>query len=121
MDGYNWGVSQPGKSWQSFGDVFGPTYRVITALSQRPLLVGETASTEEGGDKASWITSALSTEIFTYPRIRGFIWFDENKETDWRMVSTPAVQTAFRRAVRNGVYATNSFGTLEASPIQPLS
>jgi beta-mannanase len=120
MDGYNWGVLPPWKHWQTFSEIFGPTYNAITALSQKPLLVGETASTERDGDKASWITSALSTEIFAYPRIKGFIWFNEDKETDWRLESSPAAQSAFGGAVANPAYASNDYGELETSPIPPL-
>jgi hypothetical protein len=120
MDGYNWGVSPPWKTWQSFSEVFGPTYTTLTALSQKPLLVGEMASTELTGDKARWISSALSTEIFAYPRIKGFIWFDEDKETDWRIDSSQAARAAFGQAIANPAYATNTFRELEASPILPL-
>jgi beta-mannanase len=120
MDGYNWGASQTGKSWQTFSQVFGPTYEVITSLSQKPLLVGETASAEQDGSKSNWITSALSTEIFNYPRIKGFIWFNENKETDWSIESSRTAQTAFRRAIRNRAYASNSYSALSTSPIPPV-
>jgi len=120
MDGYNWGATQTWKSWQTFSEVFGPTYSVITALTQKPLLVGETASTELTGDKAAWITNALTTEIFNYPRIKGFIWFNEDKETDWRIESSPAAQAAFARAVANPVYASNNFRDLSDGPILPL-
>jgi endoglucanase len=78
------------------------------------------ASTELTGDKARWITSALSTEIFTYPRIKGFIWFDEDKETDWRIDSSQAAQAAFSQAIANPAFATNTFRELETSPIPPL-
>lgn len=120
MDGYNWGATQIWKSWQTFSDLFGPTYNDITSLTQKPLLVGETASTELTGDKANWITSALSTEIFNYPRIKGFIWFNEDKETDWRIESSPGAQAAFSSAVANPAYAGNSFSDLSTSPIPPL-
>jgi hypothetical protein len=120
MDGYNWGVSPPWKTWQTFSEVFGPTYTTITALSQKPLLVAETATTEKDGDKAHWITSALSTEIFNYPRIKGFIWFNEDKETDWRIESSQTAQSAFGLAVANPAYASNTYSDLSASPIPPL-
>jgi hypothetical protein len=120
MDGYNWGATQVWKSWQTFSEVFGPTYSILTSLTQKPLLVGETASTELTGDKAAWISNAFSTEIFNFPRIKGFIWFTEDKETDWRIESSPAAQAAFSRAVANPVYAGNTFGDLPDGPILPL-
>jgi beta-mannanase len=120
MDGYNWGATKTWHTWQTFSQVFGPTYSVITALSQKPLLVAEMASTEQDGDKAQWITSALSTEIFAFPRIKGFVWFNEDKETNWRIESTPAAQAAFSGAIANPAYASNNYSDLSTSPITPL-
>lgn len=120
MDGYNWGTSAPGKSWQTFAQVFGPTYTRITALSAKPLLIAETASAEAGGSKAAWIADAFDVAIpQQFPRIRGVVWFNENKETDWRIESSPAAQAAFAQAISSPRYTTNTYGSLDASPIPP--
>jgi endoglucanase len=34
-----------------------------------------------------------------YPQIRAVIWFHINKETDWRINSSPESQEAFKQAV----------------------
>jgi hypothetical protein len=137
MDGYNWGtivhdapdaVSPHGintnqsatvTGWQTFSQVFGPTFTHITMLSTKPLMVAEMASTEPGGSKAEWITDALSTQIpCNFKRIRAFIWFNENKETDWRIESSPSAQNAFAAAIQSGFYAANRYASLNQSPIQ---
>ena len=85
MDGYNWGTSQPGKTWQPFAQVFTQTYNDILAISTKPLMIAETASTELSGNKANWITDAYSVQIPSiFPQIKAICWFNENKETDWR-------------------------------------
>ena len=111
LDGYNWGTVG-GHSWQSFSSVFGPSYDEITGITLKPLLVAETASAESGGSKANWITSALTSEIGNFPRVKGFVWFNENKETDWRIESSAKAQAAFRQAVKGPRYTTNSYSSV---------
>jgi hypothetical protein len=97
MDGYNWGTSRDGKAWESFEDVFLPTYRRLLALTAKPMMIAETASTEQGGDKAAWIRQAFLEQLpVTLPKVRAVVWFHENKETDWRVSSSPAAVAAFK-------------------------
>jgi len=118
IDGYNWGTSRTGKAWQAFAEVFGPTYAAVARLSGKPLMISETASAEQGGDKAAWIADALGAQIpRAFPRIRAIVWFDEDKETDWRVASSPASRDAFAAAIASPVYAANGYASLAASPI----
>ena len=120
IDGYNWGtVPHPDVTgWETFSEVFTQTYTHITALSTKPLMVAETASTEQGGCKANWITDAYSTQIpSNFEKIKAIIWFNENKETDWRIESSPAAQNAFATAIQSSFYATNQYASLSESPI----
>jgi beta-mannanase len=104
LDGYNWG----GSGWQSFVQVFGASYQSITALSAKPLMIAETASAEAGGSKAQWITDAFSTQIPTkYPRVQAVLWFNQNKENDWRIESSATAQRAFAKAVSSSVYQSS--------------
>lgn len=121
MDGYNWGTVN-NYHWQTFSQVFEQTYHDILAITSRPLMVAETASAEQAGNKASWITDAFATQIpNNFPRIKAVTWFNENKETDWRIESSPSAQAAFARAVASSVYATNQCGALSVSPIPVLA
>lgn len=95
LDGYNWGTSREWTTWQSFWDVFGPGVQELQAISSRPIYIAEVASTEVGGDKAAWITDMFAT-LAAHPEIRGFTWFNDNKETDWRITSSPSAQAAFQ-------------------------
>jgi beta-mannanase len=135
MDGYNWGTvphrartaslegistnrSATVTNWQTFSEIFSQTYTHITALSTKPLMVAETASAEQGGSKANWITDAYSTQIpGNFEKIKAIIWFNENKERDWRIESSPAAQNAFATAIQPCFYATNQYASLCISPI----
>jgi hypothetical protein len=87
-----------GHVWQTPQQVFAPSVAEIQAVTRRPLLITEVGSTSTGGDKAAWIG-----QFFQYlgstPSIRGFVWFDDNKETDWAIDSTAASLSAFEAGV----------------------
>jgi beta-mannanase len=120
IDGYNWGRSASGTSWQSFAQVFGGTYDALTRLSTKPIMIAETASAEQGGSKADWIVDALTVQLpARFPRVCGIVWFDENKETDWRIESSPAAQAAFASAIAAPHFVANVYGARAVSPIPP--
>jgi beta-mannanase len=91
VDGYNWG----GGEWQSFHDVFKDIYPLL-AGKKKPILIGEMASSETTGNKAAWINAMIPSLKNDYPLIKGVIWFDVNKERDWRISSSAATESAFR-------------------------
>jgi beta-mannanase len=104
LDGYNWGtLGKWGSTWQSFSQIFGPSLAQVESLSGRPIVIAETASTEVGGDKAAWIQQFFAS-LAAQPRIGAFVWFNQVKETDWRIESSPAAQAAFRAGVANPRY-----------------
>src|SRR5579859_7067695 len=63
MSGYNWGTVGRWHVWQSFSSVFSQTYNNILSITSRPIMITETASTEQGGNKASWISDAFVTQL----------------------------------------------------------
>jgi hypothetical protein len=103
MDGYNWGAARPWSRWQSFGEIFGPLY--ADYAGRKPLMICEVASTERGGDKAAWISDMARQLRGRFSRVRAFAWFDIEKETDWRVNSSPAALAAFRGLVAESRYA----------------
>ncbi|MCA5923786.1 glycoside hydrolase family 26 protein [Curtobacterium oceanosedimentum] len=96
IDGYNWGTSDDDFDWQSFTSVFRDTYRVLHELG-KPIIIGETASDEVGGDKAKWIRDIIPTLETTFPDIEAVVWFDVEKERDWRIRSSSRAFAAFRQ------------------------
>ncbi len=81
--------------------MFGPTISVLRRITSRPVVLCEVASSEDGGNKAQWVT-----EFFVYLKqttdIRAFVWFDFNKETDWRVQSSLASERAFIAGLSSG-------------------
>jgi hypothetical protein len=110
FDCFNWGLSG---EWNSFTDIVDNTYEELSKLTSRPMIVGETGSSERGGDKAEWITSALSREIPKLPRIRAVVWFNaefgeggeaEEGGLDARVNSSADSLSAFRSAIASPLY-----------------
>ena len=103
LDGFNWGTSKPWSKWMTFEDIFKASYRGICNLSrEKPVMIGEFASSPLGGDKAEWIRQALAS-IRKMDRIRAFVWFDLDKpeETDWRIDTSAQTLRAFQQAVKD--------------------
>lgn len=107
LDGYNWGSAfeSTGHKWLSLGDTFSSSYATLTQLSSKPVIFTETASSEIGGDKAAWIRGGFLNELpQRFPRVTGVIWFDVQKESDWRVDSSQASLEAFREVAASSLY-----------------
>ncbi len=119
LDGYNYGPVD-GVPWMSLSDIFGPSYDLLTGLTQKPVMIAETGSTESGGDKAAWIESAFLQELPTrMPRVRAVIWFDRVKETDWRVDSSAASAAAWQQVLDSPLYGGSGGGTPAPPPTPP--
>ncbi len=94
LDGYNWGTTRPAIGWRTYEELFAAGYSRIEALGDQPVWLAEVASTELGGDKAAWVDDMLLSKAF--PRVTAIIWFNEDKETDWRIESSLGSLEAFR-------------------------
>jgi beta-mannanase len=95
LDGYNWG----GRRWKSFTRLFAESYDRLVRLTSKPVMVAETACAE-GAGKAEWIRQALEQEIpQRFARIHAIVWFNQRKERDWRIDSSPESRKAFAAAV----------------------
>jgi hypothetical protein len=123
LDGYNWGPSaNPPRTWRSFNYLFSPTYRQITGTiaPSKPLLVGETASSETGGSKAGWIHNMFEVLPTEFPKIRGFLWFEkEDRGMEWPLESSESSVSAFAAGIKDPRYVGNAYGSVAATPIPP--
>jgi mannan endo-1,4-beta-mannosidase len=125
LDGYNWGTNPSHPSgWTSFAGVFRQTYDLVVRQIARskPLMIGETSSSELGGPKPGWIADALGTEIpDVFTRVDAVVWFNKYWDgMDWPIESSPAAGAAMRAALASPVYAANQFRRLPGRPIRPL-
>lgn len=118
LDGYNWGsaFASKGHSWLSLGDTFSSSYATLTQLSSKPVIITETASAEQGGEKAAWIREGFLNELpRLFPRVSGVVWFDVQKEADWRVDSSEASLAAFREVAASSLYG----GPVPYQPAEP--
>ena len=110
MDEYNWGTSQGWSQWKSFNEMYWQLYSELTSLyPDKTLIIGEFASSEKGGNKASWIKKAFSDMKEKYPKIKAFVWLntDNRNETvnnllensDWRINSSDQSADAAKEAL----------------------
>jgi hypothetical protein len=101
LDGYNWGAGD-GHEWTEPDMLFDEGLNQLRALDGRqPILISETSSAEGSGlgqSKAQWIAKLMSHGS-SQKRVTGFIWFDVNKERDWRINSSQAAQEAFKASL----------------------
>ncbi len=99
LDGYNWGTTRSWSSWTSPSTLFGQGLSELRALAPgKPITIGETAAAEAGGSKPAWIRDLLGY-LSAQPDVTGFVWFELNKETDWRFDSSSASTAAFAAAL----------------------
>ncbi|MBI4319608.1 MAG: beta-mannanase [Chloroflexi bacterium] len=108
LDGFNGGSALPWGGWLPFQDIFAPSHADLAQINgDKPMMIAETASVEQGGSKAAWISDALLTQLpGSFPRVKAFVWFNENRagEADWRVDSTPESLAAYATAAANPYY-----------------
>ncbi len=95
LDGYNY-AAVDGIPWYTFQQIFSSSYRILSHLTAKPMMVGETGSTELGGSKADWIRGMAKSLATTFKHVRVLVWFQRIKETDWRINSSLSSLAAFR-------------------------
>jgi mannan endo-1,4-beta-mannosidase len=86
------------ETYQTFEQIYRATLAELKTLSRRPIVVTETAATDDQGRKADWITDLLQT-LPKHPEIIGFMWYESIKETDWRVAASKAASAAFAQGV----------------------
>jgi beta-mannanase len=99
IDGYNFGTGSSWSTWRSFSDVFGASYATVTKLSSKPLVITEIGCSTSGGDKAAWIADMFRVLPTSFPRINGIVWFNVDKERDWRIESSAEALSAFKNGL----------------------
>jgi hypothetical protein len=92
VDGYNWGKTKSWSSWMSFASLYRGIYRDYGG--RKPIIVSETASSEDGGNKAEWIRHMWTSLAFRLPHIKAVVW--QERGPIWKVESSKASADAFR-------------------------
>lgn len=71
----------------------------------KQIILGEIGAEETPGrDKGEWVRQAYEA-MMRDPRIVGAVWFDMNKEADWRISSSASSLAAYRAAMQSSAVA----------------
>ena len=94
LSAYNRG----GSVWYSFQDVVAPAMEELRALApSKPFLITQIGTGSSGGDKHQWLI-----DMFDYsasdPNLVGFVYFNFNKESDWKVWDNSGVAWGWLRA-----------------------
>jgi Glycosyl hydrolase family 26 len=104
LDGYNVGTTGA-DGWRTPAQIFGRSYTALVGLTTKPVIIQETASSELGGSKALWIGDLAQIIPADFPAVRALVWFERNKETDWRVESSQTALAAFQKLAANPAWA----------------
>jgi hypothetical protein len=101
IDGYNWGNAKSPSEWLTPDELFNRALTELRGLDvDQPILIAEVACAESGGSKSKWISDFVAY-VEAQSEAAGFVWFEHDKETDWRIVSsrdsTDAMATALEK------------------------
>jgi glycosyl hydrolase family 26 len=95
--------------FHSFDDLFNGADAdfMLKDMKQRypnkPIILGEIGAEETAGrDKGEWVRQAYE-QMLRDPQVVGAVWFNMNKEADWRINSSAGSLAAYRTAMENGV------------------
>jgi membrane-bound metal-dependent hydrolase YbcI (DUF457 family) len=102
LDGFNWGSSI---AWQSFPKIFDASYRRLTRIGPKPIMIAETGSDETGGSKAHWLRRTLRHQLPRLKRVRAVVWFDAPDGADFRVNSSAEALSAFRAGISSPLYS----------------
>ena len=102
VDGYNFGAHASWSTWSTPQQIFGDSYRRVTALTSRPFFIAETACTSNGGDKPSWMTDFFKSMATRFPKVAGVCWFSADKEENWRADQNADTVSAMKKIFQTG-------------------
>jgi beta-mannanase len=80
--------------YRTFKQIFQAPYNRLRALGDQPIWFAEVGSAPEGGSKAKWVRDMFATAR-QWKQLQAIVWFDQNKEQDWRAAPDDAVAAAF--------------------------
>ena len=68
------------------------------SLQKKPIMVGEFGVQERNpGDKAQWIIDAREAIKHDFPLMRAVLYFDSDKDYDWRLTTSDSAIEAFKQ------------------------
>ncbi len=90
---YNFGSTLD--RWSSVYEVMGGVFEEArTYAPEKPFVLSQTASSPSGGDRDAWLAEMFAF-VANDPNALGFVYFNLNRETDWRMWTGSSLASGF--------------------------
>jgi cellulose synthase/poly-beta-1,6-N-acetylglucosamine synthase-like glycosyltransferase/beta-mannanase len=120
LSGFNGGSVLPWGGWRTFADAFNAPLQSLRRIApDKSVQISEVGTVEAGGSKPRWIKEMFDyVEAHTW--IRSVLWFDLDKQADWRVATSPAAQRAFRDGVAR-MQRTAAHSSTQQSDARPPS
>ena len=114
------GARPTGDQWRSFASIYTPFYEWGMARG-KPLMVGEFGAQERNpGEKAQWLADAREALKTKFPGIKAVVYFDADKDYDWRVTSSPETLAAFRDMANDPWFTPDPRPFLDAASAAPM-
>ena len=79
--------------WRSFDDLFSGQYDAAQQWN-KPIIVTELGTAEQGGSKVSWLRDCLLAMKPRYPRVEGLILFEVAQDREWPSINWSVASSA---------------------------
>jgi cellulose synthase (UDP-forming) len=120
LSGFNGGSALPWGGWRTFADAFNAPLQELRRIApDKPVQISEVGTVEAGGDKALWIKQMFDY-LDAHTWIRTVVWFDVDKQADWRVATSRAAERAFVDGVAR-MQRTATGPSTQASHARPPS
>jgi hypothetical protein len=102
------GATASWAQWRTFDDLFSGQYQAARQWN-KPIIITELATAEQGGDKAAWLRDCFTSLQTKYPLVRGVLLFEVQSDREypainWSVASSPASMAAFEAAITNSYF-----------------
>jgi hypothetical protein len=86
----------------TYSTLFLPTLLDVRQFTQKPFIIAET-SVESGANQISSV-NGLFDAVKSHEDIVGFVWYDYDRQGDWRLENRPSVQSVFKSDASSSVF-----------------
>jgi hypothetical protein len=91
--------------WRTFDELFAGQYEAALQWN-KPVMITELATAEQGGDKAAWLRECFTSMETKYPLVMGVLLLEVESDREWPIINWSVASSdeglsAFREAIAN--------------------
>jgi beta-mannanase/glucose/arabinose dehydrogenase len=111
--------------WQTFDELFSDEYQAALQWD-KPIMIAELASAEQGGDKAAWLRDCFTALKSRYPLVQGVLLLEVQSDSTWPVInwsvaSSPESLAAFKQAINDPYFTTTPLPVSTATPMPTVA